>query len=60
MNKPITNMAVTGGLASFDITIATTGMSDVTTSGPTQLLYRFGMVDIVRDSQGNIQKTIRK
>ena len=60
MNKPITNMAVTGGLASFDITIATTGMSDVTTSGPAQLLYRFGMVDIVRDSQGNIQKTIRK
>lgn len=59
MNKPITNMTVNGGLASFDVTITTTGMNGVTTA-PTQLLYRFGVVDIVRDSKGNIRKIIRE
>lgn len=59
MSKPITNMTVTGGLASFDFTVATTtGLREVTT-GASRLLYRFGMVDIVRDAQGNIRKRIR-
>jgi M6 family metalloprotease-like protein len=62
MSKPITNMSVTGGLASFDFAVTTpTGMSELTTdAGADQLLYRFGMVDIVRDDKGNIRKIIRK
>ena len=59
MSKPITNMTVTGGLASFDFMVTTTGMNEVTT-GADQLLYRFGMVDIVRDAKGNIRKITRK
>lgn len=62
MSKPLTNMAVTGGLASFDFTVNTTptGMNELTTGAANQLLYRFGMVDIVRDAKGNIRKIIRK
>ena len=52
-------MAVTAGLASFDFSVETTDMKEVTT-GADQLLYRFGMVDIIRDSKGNIRKVIRK
>lgn len=59
MSKPLTNMAVTGGLASFDFDITPTGISEVTTDTE-QLLYRIGMVDIVRDAKGNIRKIIRK
>ena len=59
MSKPITNMAVTAGLASFDFSVETTDMKEVTT-GADQLLYRFGMVDIIRDAKGNIRKVIRK
>ena len=59
MSKPITNMAVTNGLASFDFSVETTDMKEVTT-GADQLLYRFGMVDIIRDAKGNIRKVIRK
>ena len=59
MSKPITNMAVTAGLASFDFSVETTDMKEVTT-GADQLLYRFGVVDIIRDAKGNIRKVIRK
>ena len=59
MSKPITNMAVTAGLASFDFSVETTDMKEVTT-GADQLLYRFGMIDIIRDAKGNIRKVIRK
>ena len=59
MSKPITNMAVTAGLASFDFDVTPTGMKEVTT-GADQLLYRFGVVDIIRDAKGNIRKVIRK
>ena len=59
MSKPITNMAVTAGLASFDFSVETTDMKEVTT-GADQLLYRFGVVDIIRDTKGNIRKVIRK
>ena len=57
MSKPITNMAVTGGLASFDFAATTTGVNEVTT-GADQLLFRIGMIDIVRDGKGNIRKEI--
>ena len=59
MSKPITNMAVTAGLASFDFDVTPTGMNELTTNAD-QLLYRFGMVDIIRDAKGNIRKVIRK
>ena len=59
MNKPLTNICVTEGLASFDFTISTTGIKEVTTNG-SQLLYRFGMLDIMRDAKGNTYKIIRK
>jgi M6 family metalloprotease-like protein len=60
MSKPITDMTVTDGLASFNITVPTTTGMTVVTTGASQLLYRFGMVDIVRDTKGNIRKIIRK
>ena len=60
MSKPITKMAVADGLASFHFEVAPiTGMKEVTT-GADQLLYRFGMIDILRDAKGNIRKVIRK
>jgi hypothetical protein len=52
-------MAVTGGLASFNFDVTPTGMNELTTNAD-QLLYRFGMVDIIRDAKGNIRKVIRK
>jgi hypothetical protein len=63
MSKPITKMTVSDGLASFDFavipTTPITGMKELTT-GADQLLYRFGMIDIVRDAKGNIRKVLRK
>ena len=59
MSKPITNMTVSGGLASFDFTVSTAGMKELTT-GAEQLLYSFGVIDIVRDAKGNIRKVIRE
>ena len=61
MSKPITNMAVNGGYASFDVamTPTTTGVNEVRT-GANQLLYRFGMVDIIRDPKGNIRKVFNR
>lgn len=58
MSKPITNMMVTGGLASFDFSTTTTGINEVTTSNADKLLFRIGIVDIVRDANGNIRKKI--
>lgn len=60
MSKPITNMAVSGGYASFNFTVTPTtmGVKEVTT-GDERLLYRFGMLDIVRDTKGRIRKKIR-
>lgn len=63
MSKPITNMSVTDGLASFQFTVPSptipAGMAEVTT-GADQLLVRFGMIDIIRDARGNVRKVIRK
>ena len=50
-------MTVTGGLASFDFDVTATGINEVTTSAG-QLLFRIGMIDIVRDAKGNIRKEI--
>ena len=61
MSKPITNMTVTSGLASFDFTAETTGINELTTgTGTSQLLYRIGIIDIVRDANGNVRKVINR
>ena len=62
MSKPITNMAVTGGLASFDFTVNTTGLSAQPSALGAQstVLYRFGTIDIVRTADGKIQKVLRR
>ena len=56
MNKPITNISVTNGLASFNFNMATS-IKEVTTD-TSQILYRFGMLTIFRDANGNIRKVI--
>ena len=62
MNKPLTNMTVTGGFASFDFTVNTTGLSAQPSAlGPQPtVLYRFGTIDIVRTADGKIQKVLRQ
>ena len=62
MSKPITNMTVTNGLASFDFMKSpeVTGVNHVAAPVANQLLYRIGMIDVVRDAQGNIRKVISK
>ena len=62
MSKPITNMAVNNGLASFDFTVTTTGLCSQPSSlglRPT-VLYRFGPIDVVRTADGKIQKVVRR
>jgi len=58
MSKPITNMTVIGGLASFDFAATATGVNNVTTGSADQLLFQIGMIDIVRDAKGNIRKVM--
>ena len=62
MNKPLTNMTVTGGFASFDFTVNTTGLSAQPSALGAQstVLYRFGTIDIVRTADGKIQKVLRQ
>ena len=58
MSKPIANMTVTGGLASFEFDATATGVNKVTTGSSDQLLFRIGMIDIIRDANGNVRKVI--
>ena len=60
MNKPVTNIAVTAGLASFDFSVTTTGISEKIIPHNSYLLYRFGPLDIIRDANGTIRKVINK
>ena len=62
MNKPLTNMTVTGGLASFDVTATPTGLSAQPAAlghEPT-VLYRFGSIDIIRTADGKTHKVARR
>ena len=61
MNKPLTNMAVAGGLASFDFSDTPTGLSAQPSALGLQptVLYRFGSIDIIRTADGIIQKVVR-
>jgi hypothetical protein len=61
MNKPLTNMAVTGGLASFDFMGGgTTDITVPTVSAPAEELYRLGPVSIVRDETGHVKKVVKR
>ena len=60
MSKPITDMTVAGGLASFSFIMpSTTGVGDLTAKTAPEVLCRLGMVDVVRDAQGHVRKKIR-
>ena len=59
MSKPITDMTVAGGLASFSFIMpSTTGVGDLTAKTAPEVLCRLGMVDVVRDAQGHVRKKI--
>ena len=59
MSKPITDMTVAGGLASFSFIMpSTTGVGDLTAKTAPEVLCHVGLVDIVRDAQGHIRKKI--
>ena len=64
MSKPITRMAVTNGLASFDVFIDTPSSvtPQLSTLNPQlstfSVLYRLGPVTIVRDEKGRVHKII--
>lgn len=57
MSKPLTNMAVTDGLASFDVKIdIPEAISEVQSDARPQLLYQLGPISIVRDAKGRVKK----
>lgn len=61
MSKPIDNMQVTGGLASFHAVGTSTGVNIPTMPvGKERLLYSFGRIDIVRDASGRVYKKVRR
>ena len=60
MSKPITEMAVTGDMASFHFSPTTTGIKQQTANTNGQLLYRFGSIDIIRTTDGKIQKVVSR
>ena len=62
MNKPLTNMSVSNGLASFDFMGGATGIDQkplAKSQEPTTLLYRIGPVMIVRDADGKVRKVMK-
>lgn len=57
MSKPLTNITVSGGLASFDFMGGSTDISTTTTGlSSYTILYRIGNVTIVRCSDGTVKK----
>ena len=61
MNKPLTNMSVTNGLASFTLTAGPSAIDDVSAAkGSYELLYRQGPLSIVRLSNGEVRKVMMK
>ena len=61
MSKPLTNITVTDGLASFDFMGGTAGISQHPTPGTRQpiILYNLGPIRIVRMPDGQIKKVFR-
>ena len=61
MSKPITDMSVDDGLASFTFMYGTIDIASAQVKNePSKELYRFGNVSIVRMPNGDIRKVIKK
>ena len=61
MNKPLTNMSVTNGLASFTLTAGPSAIDDVSVSKDSyEVLYRQGALSIVRLPNGEVRKVMMK
>jgi hypothetical protein len=61
MNKPLTNMSVTNGLASFTLTAGPSAIDDVSAAkGSYELIYRQGALSIVRLPNGEVRKVMMK
>lgn len=59
MGKSITNMSLTGTLASFDFLGGTTVVYQTRSHSASQLLYQFGPINIIRNAQGEVKKVIK-
>ena len=59
MNKPITNFTVQDGKASFDFMKTATGITLPTVTRTQQVLYQYGPLRIVRQTDGTVKKVIK-
>lgn len=59
MNKPIWNMEVTGGVASFTFIEEPTGIWERKTEGKAEILFDLGPIYIIRNARGEIKKVIK-
>lgn len=59
MSKPLTNMSVTGGLASFDFMGGATGLFEQKAVGQPEILYDFGPIYIIRCMNGETKKVMK-
>ena len=62
MNKSLTAISVTGGLASFNFSVHTTGIEQHAVAGSesTTLLYRIGSIHVIRNAQGRVLKVNKR
>lgn len=59
MNKPIWNMEVTGGIASFTFIDDPTGIWERKIEGQPQILFDLGPIYIIRNARGEIKKVMK-
>ena len=59
MNKPIWNMEVAGGVASFTFIEEPTGIWERKTEGKAEILFDLGPIYIIRNARGEIKKVIK-
>jgi len=59
MSKPLTNMSVTDGLASFDFMGGSTGIFEKKVWGQPKILYDFGPIYIIRNTSGETKKVMK-
>jgi hypothetical protein len=60
MNKPITNMDVQDGKASFDFMKSATDIGIQTVTGVAQVLCEYGPIRIVRTADGTVKKVMKR
>ena len=59
MSKPITDMAVTDGLASFEVNLTPTAVSEHVAITTPKVLYDLGPIRIIRCANGEIKKVMK-